>query len=504
MTSSPPPAPTASAPLSPSAPPTAHDGTAALPLSADRVAALRSAVADGMAGTRATLDALVRIPSVSADPARAADVDRAAAEVARLLVAAGLPEVSVVAVPGGRPAVIGRAVAPAGAPTVVLYAHHDVQPPGPAAGWTSPPFEPAERDGRLFGRGTADDKAGIAVHLAALGALRAVDGTFGVGVTVLVEGEEEIGSPALEAFLDAHREALGGDVLVIADSSNWRVGVPALTVSLRGLVDADVTVSTLDHGVHSGMYGGPVPDALTTLCHLLGTLLDDAGDVAVAGLVVGDAGPAGVDPDDLRVDAGLLDGVELVGTHSLASRLWTRPALSVLAIDATPVDEAANVLVPSARAKVSLRLAPGQDPAAASRALAEHLHSHVRWGAHVTVTGGAEGQAYAADTSTPVYGLAAAALEEAFGAPTVLAGVGGSIPLVAAYRTRHPGAAVLVTGVEDPGARAHSTDESLHLADFASACVAETLLLAALGATTVTAPGLGQVPAGGLVDVSRT
>lgn len=463
----------------------------ALPLSGDRVAALRRAVTDALPATRRALEDLVRIPSISADPARAGDVDRAAAEVARLLTAAGLPDVSVVAVPGGKPAVIARSPAPAGAPTVVLYAHHDVQPTGPAAAWSSAPFEPVERDGRLYGRGTADDKAGIAVHLAAVTALRAADGGLGLGVTVLVEGEEEIGSPALDLFLDTYATELAGDVLVIADSANWKVGVPALTVSLRGLVDVEVTVATLDHGVHSGMYGGPVPDALTTLCRLLATLHDDAGDVAVAGLVSSDPvaspdGPVDLDEAEFRADAGLLDGVATIGRGSLTARLWTHPSVTVLGIDATPVADAANVLTPSARAKVSLRLAPGQDPAAATRALSDHLTGHAPWGARVTVDAGAEGHPYAADTTAPVYALATAALEEAFGAATVLAGAGGSIPLVASYRAGHPGAAVLVTGVEDPATRAHSTDESLHLADFASACLAETLLLASLVPPTAT------------------
>jgi acetylornithine deacetylase/succinyl-diaminopimelate desuccinylase-like protein len=460
-----------------------------LALSDQRIETLRAAIAADSDTVRADLEHLVRIPSVSADPAHAADLDRSAAEVARLLTEAGLDEIRIVSVPGGTPAVLGSSPAPPGMPTVVLYAHHDVQPTGPVSGWTSPPFEPTERDGRLYGRGVADDKAGVAVHLAAVRALRAVDGALPVGVTVVVEGEEEIGSPVLEPFIAAYADALAGDVLVIADSANWRIGVPSLTVSLRGLVDVEVTVSTLEHGVHSGMFGGPVPDALSTLCRLLATLHDDAGDVAIAGLVSTDApttGASGAAPEladaDFRADASLLDGVALIGTGPLTSRLWTKPAVTVLAIDATPVADAANLLAPTARAKVSLRLAPGQDPAAATRALVEHLESHAPWGARVEVAPGSAGEAYRADTTAPVYAVATAALAEAFGAPTVLSGQGGSIPLVAAYTAVHPGAAVLVTGVEDPGTRAHSTDESLHLADFTAACLAETLLLAALGA----------------------
>ena len=478
-----------------------------LALGADRVAALRTAVQAGLPQTRADLEALVRIPSISADPARAADVEAAASAVAALLVSAGLPDVRIAAVPRGRPAVIARSPAPAGAPTVVLYAHHDVQPTGPAAGWTSPPFEPTERDGRLYGRGTADDKAGIAVHLSALRALQSVDGGLGVGVTVVIEGEEEIGSPALDDFLDRFADDLVGDVLVIADGANWRVGTPALTVSLRGLVDAVVEVATLDHGVHSGMYGGPVPDALTTLCRLLASLHDERGDVAVAGLVGGPADPLDLTEAEFRADAGLLDGVELIGRGSLTERLWTRPALSVLAIDATPIADAANVLAPTARAKVSLRLAPGQDPAAAAAALAAHLHANAPWGARVRVEAGGAGQAYAADVTTPAFTIATAALAEAFGSATVLSGAGGSIPLVAAYLERNRRAQVLVTGVEDPNTRAHSTDESLHLADFAMACEAETLLLAGLAATGAgisSTAGAGISSRAGIAGEART
>lgn len=454
-------------------------------LSADRIGRLRSAVRSGAAATRADLEHLVAIPSVSADPARSEELDRSAAEVAGLLRSAGLAEVRVVSVPGGAPAVLASSPAPPGRPTVVLYAHHDVQPTGPAQGWSSAPFVATERAGRLYGRGTADDKAGIAVHVAAVRALLAVDGALPVGVRVLIEGEEEIGSPALGSFLDTFAAEIAGDVLVIADSANWKVGTPALTVSLRGLVDVEVTVSTLDHGVHSGMYGGPVPDALTALCRLLATLHDDAGDVAVDGLAAVDPAIAGAGAPELadadfRADAGLLDGVALIGTGSLTARLWSRPALTVLAIDATAVADAANVLAPTARAKVSLRLAPGQDPADATRALVGHLLRHAPWGSRVEVVEGSAGEPYRADLDAPVHTLAAAALTEAFGVPTVLAGQGGSIPLVAAYRDRNPAAAVLVTGVEDPATRAHSTDESLHLADFEAACLAETLLLAAL------------------------
>jgi len=477
--------------------------------SAERVAAVRAAAEAEVPRVLRELAELVAIPSISADPARAGDVAASAEAVAGLFRGLGVGTVDVRSVAGGAPAVLAAVPAPAGEPTVLLYAHHDVQPIGNRSEWTSEPFVATERDGRLFGRGVADDKAGIALHLAAVRALLALDGRLPVGVTVLVEGEEESGSPSLEPFLAEHAHDLAADVMVIADSANWAVGTPSLTVSLRGLVDCTVDVATLDHGVHSGMYGGPVPDALTALCRLLATLHDAAGDVAVAGLVSGPAeeelpvdfrvdaggiavpgtepvGPGGgvlpeLDEAAFRADAGLLDGVSLIGTGAITERLWTRPSVTVLGIDATPADEAANVLTPSARAKVSMRIPPGQDPAGALRALTDHLLLHAPWGARVTVVPGAAGEAYAADSGGEVYAAARAALAEAYGAEAVLAGIGGSIPLVAGYTAVNPGATILITAVEDPQTRAHSTDESMHLGDFTAACVAEALLLDSLG-----------------------
>jgi acetylornithine deacetylase/succinyl-diaminopimelate desuccinylase-like protein len=426
---------------------------------------------------RADHEALVRIPSVSAAAFDAQQVERSAQAVAALLAGAGLPDVQILRA-GGAPAVVARRPAPDGAPTVLLYAHHDVQPPGDPDLWTTPAFEPVERDGRLYGRGAADDKAGIIVHLAAL---RALAGELGVGVTVFVEGEEEVGSPTFEGFLHAHRERLAADVIVVADSGNWRIGVPALTSSLRGLVDGVIEVRTLDHAVHSGMFGGAVPDAMTATLRLLSTLWDDAGDVAVAGLHATEADDLGYGEDLLRADSGLLDGVRLVGTGRLESRLWTRPALAIIGIDAPSVAEASNTLLPAVRAKFSLRLAPGQDPKAAFAALSEHLAARVPWGARVDVTLGEAGPPWAGDVGGDVYDAARWALQAAWGHRPVHMGMGGSIPFIAALQEVYPAATVLVTGVEDPDTRAHGTDESVHLRELERACLAETLLLAALG-----------------------
>jgi acetylornithine deacetylase/succinyl-diaminopimelate desuccinylase-like protein len=440
----------------------------------DQPGTITTAVQRVLPSVRADLERLVRIPSVSADPDAAPYLDESSRTVAALLSDAGLPEVELLSAAGGRPAVLAQRPAPPGAPTVLLYAHHDVQPPGDRATWDSDPFQPAERDGRLYGRGTADDKAGIAVHLAAL---RAHGDRLPVGVTVLVEGEEEIGSPTLTEFLDAYAGRLRADVVVFADAANWTEAIPALTTTLRGGTSVVVEVRTLDHGVHSGQYGGPVPDALTALCRMLSRLHDEHGDVAVPGLVRGHADPLDLTEAQLRADAGLLDGVRLTGTGGLTDRLWAGPAVAVIGIDAPPVDAASNTLIPAARAKVSMRVAPGDDPERARDALAVHLRAHAPWGAHVTVRPGAAAAAYTAPTGGPGYRSAHAALAEAWGRPALDIGAGGSIPFVTGYAAIVPDAEILITGVEDPDTRAHGANESLHLATFERACLAEALLL---------------------------
>lgn len=428
---------------------------------------------------RRDLEDLVRIESVWADPGRRSEVHRSAQAVADLLSQAGFGDVQIVS-EGGAPAVIARHPAPPGAPTVLLYAHHDVQPEGDRAQWTSPPFEPTERDGRLYGRGSADDKAGIATHLAAF---RAHGGKPPVGVTVFVEGEEESGSPSLAAVLAAHRDTLAADVIVIADSDNWSADTPALTVSLRGLVDCVVEVATLDHGLHSGLWGGAVPDALTALVRVLASLHDDDGNVAVAGLHETDIAALNYPdypPERVRTDSGLLDGVSEIGSGSVPQRLWAKPAITVIGIDTTPIDKASNTLIPRARAKINMRVAPGGDAAAHLDALTAHLHSHAPWGAHVSVTRGDIGEPYAIEASGDVYDAARAAFRQAWNAEPIDMGMGGSIPFIAEFAAAFPQAKILVTGVEDPGTQAHSINESLHLGVLERAAISEALLLANL------------------------
>ncbi|HEX6500086.1 MAG TPA: dipeptidase [Micromonosporaceae bacterium] len=437
-------------------------------------AELRAAIERLLPQVRTDLENLVRIPGIAFPGFDHAQVERSAQAVADLLRGAGLPDVRVVRA-GGQPAVIGRRPAPPGAPTVLLYAHHDVQPVGDAAEWRTEPFEPTERDGRLYARGAADDKAGIMAHVAAL---RAFGDDLPVGVVVFVEGEEEHGSESLEELLRQYRDDLAADVIVIADSSNWDVGVPALTTSLRGIVNFFVEVRTLDHAVHSGMYGGPLPDALTTLCRLLATLHDADGDVAVPGLASGEASPLDYPEDRFRAEAGVLDGVSLIGTGRIVDRLWTKPSLTVLGIDAPRAAEAPNALVPTARAKVSVRIAPGDDPTKAFDAIRAYLEQQAPWGARVTVEPEHHGAPCVVSTSGYGYEAARAAMRVAWdGQDPVEIGVGGSIPFIATFQEMFPNASVLITGVEDPDTRAHAPNESLHLGEFARVCLAEALLL---------------------------
>jgi cysteinylglycine-S-conjugate dipeptidase len=441
---------------------------------------LLARVRDVLPGVRRDLEALVRIESVSADPERAGEVQRSAEAVRDLFAAEGF-DVQITSADGGRPAVIAhKRSRREGAPTVLLYAHHDVQPENDHADWDSPPFEPTERDGRLYARGAADDKAGVAAHL---GAIRIHGDDLPVNVVMFVEGEEEVGSDTLPALLRQHLDDLRADVIVIADSANWDIGVPALTTSLRGLVRVDVEVRTLSHAVHSGMWGGLVPDSLMTLARLIATLHDDDGSVAVEGLYAGPAADVEYPEARLRAESGAAPGVQWIGTGSTVERLWTKPALSVIGLTAPKAEGSSNTLVPAATARLSLRIAPGDTVVNASDALTRHLEKHVPWGAQLTITPVDTGEATQIDATGPAYDAARAAFAEAWdGTEPIDMGVGGSIPFIAEFLDAFPEASVLVTGVEDPDTRAHGANEGLHLAEFERVVHAEALLLQKLGA----------------------
>jgi acetylornithine deacetylase/succinyl-diaminopimelate desuccinylase-like protein len=437
---------------------------------------IRARITELMPEIKDALGRLIRIPSVSFPGFDPANVRRSADLTRELLQGAGM-QTEILEVDGAHPAVLGRITAPNGAPTVLLYAHHDVQPEGPRELWSSEPYDPIERDGRLYGRGSCDDKAGIAMHL---GAVRAYDGSPPVGVTVFVEGEEESSSEHLGEFLSRYGDKLAADAVILADSGNWRTGEPALTTSLRGIVACFVEVRTLDHAVHSGEYGGAIPDALTSLCRALATLHDEKGNVAVPGLAAGDADPLDLTEEEVRRWAGMRPSVELIGEGTLTARMWTKPAISVLGLDAPRTPEASNQLVPFARAKVSMRIPPGQDADLAMEALVKHIESNVPWGAEVKVVREGVGSPYALTTGGPAYEAMKRAMTESFGKEVVEMGAGGSIPFVAEFAEVFPRATLMLTGAADPMSNAHSEDESVDLADLERSCLAEALFLAYL------------------------
>lgn len=442
---------------------------------------MRARVEDAFPALVDELSQLVAIPSVSSDPAHAGDVAASASHIRDRFAAAGL-DAEILSAPApdgtpGRPALVARTTPIEGAPTVLLYAHHDVQPTGDVARWSSDPFVAEVRGDRLYGRGASDDGAGIIVHL---GALKALGPDLGVNVVVYVEGEEEVGSPSFQSFLATHAERLRSDVIVVADSGNWKVGQPAMTTTLRGNCVATVEVKVLEHAVHSGAFGGPVLDAVTLAARLIATLHDEDGAVAVEGL--GGVTTAEVEwpEDEFRADAGVVEGYRLAGRGDLAARNWTMPAINVIGFDARPVADASNTIAPECRFKLSMRTVPGQDPRVAMDALVAHLEAHVPFGAQVRVTPNEFGPGYAADLSSAVAAHLHEALSTAWGVPAVNIGQGGSIPFIADFQGTFPDAQVVVTGVEDPTSNAHSEDESQSLSDLRAAVLAEALLLTSL------------------------
>jgi acetylornithine deacetylase/succinyl-diaminopimelate desuccinylase-like protein len=446
---------------------------------------------DLMLSARRDLEALVRIPSISASPQHQPAVQQSADATAEMLTRYGLENVRLATVHDSHPYVIGEWLHASDAPTVLLYAHHDVQPPGVEERWTSPPFEPVERDGRLFGRGSADDKAGAVAHAAAVAAWLQSGGPP-CNVRVLVEGEEEIGSPHLYAFLTEHTDELRSEVLLLADAENWRVGVPGITYSLRGVGNIDVTLRALDGPQHSGMAGGAVPDPVTGLARVIASLTDEHGAIAVDGFL-DDVTPVTDDArralfalggeDDFRHAMTMHDGVEFVGDPSrpLWERLWFAPSLTVIGIDGHPIRGSSNQIVAAASARLSVRLAPGQDPQRAMNALRAHIEAHVPWGLECTIADAvAATPAWQCAPEGWAFDAAKRALRAAFGTDAVAMGVGGSIPFVGPFVDAFGGIPAIMLGPGDPTSRAHGEDESLHLGDWRSLVEAEVRLLAEL------------------------
>jgi acetylornithine deacetylase/succinyl-diaminopimelate desuccinylase-like protein len=451
------------------------------------IAALRDAVTRSMPQAVAELTDLVAIPSIAWPAFDQTQVLRSAEAVSGLAAATGVFEqvgVHTAAIPGtsehGQPAVLATRPAAPGKRRVLLYAHHDVQPVGDESQWLSPPFEATERDGRLYGRGAGDDKAGVITHLAALRAVRQVLGDdFGAGVTLFVEGEEEYGSRSFGQFLSDRRDAMDADLIIVADSGNWDSRTPGITVSLRGNARFTLGVRTLEHGLHSGMFGGAVPDALLATIKLLATLWDDDGAVAVAGLASHDGPTPEYSEDRLREETGMLAGTQPIGRGELLDRIWNQPSITVTGIDAPSVAAASNTLNAEVSVVVSARVAPGQDSRQAYEAIRAHLEANAPFGAELTFSDVDCGQGFLA-TEGWATEVVREAFAESYGVDPVDLGEGGSIPFVAELAAEFPEAAVVVTGVLDPVASPHSTNESLHLGTFASAILGEALILARL------------------------
>ncbi|GAA1736385.1 dipeptidase [Microbacterium paludicola] len=454
---------------------------------------LLDAAEGGIPSALADLGRLVRIPGIAWPAFDQEQLQLSAREIARLAEETGVfDEVRILtaAIPGtdehGQPAILATRRARNGRPTVMLYAHHDVQPPGDDALWETPPFEPTVRDGRLYGRGAADDKAGVMAHIASLRALREVAGDdLDLGIVLFIEGEEEFGSRSFGQFLADNADAMRSDVIVVADSGNWDSETPAVTVSLRGNATFHLTVRTLEHASHSGMYGGAVPDAMLATIKLLSTLWDENGAVAVEGLAARDAETPEYTEATLRDEAGLPDGVSPIGEGTILSRIWNKPSITVTGIDFTSVAAASNTLSPEVTVVVSARVAPGQDAKEAFAAIEAHLRANAPFGAQLTFANVDLGNGFLVDTSGWAVAEARDAMRDGYGKDPVDLGVGGSIPFIADLVRQFPGAQILVTGVEDPHSRAHSPNESLHLETFRNAVRAETLLLGRINARTV-------------------
>ncbi|MFD5398926.1 dipeptidase [Streptomyces sp. NPDC127097] len=428
---------------------------------------------------RTELAELVAFKSV-ADPAQfpKSECEAAANWIVDTLRADGFQDVALLDTPDGTQSVYGFLPGPAGAPTVLLYAHYDVQPPLDEAAWVSPPFELTERDGRWYGRGAADCKGGLIMHLTALRALKE-HGGVPVNVKVIVEGSEEQGTGGLERYAEAHPELLAADAIVIGDTGNFRVGLPTVTATLRGMTLLRVRVDTLEGNLHSGQFGGAAPDALAALIRILDSLRAEDGSTTVTGLAA-DATWDGLQypEEDFRKDAKILDGVGLLGNGTIADRIWARPAVTVLGIDCPPVVGATPSIQAGARALVSLRVPPGTDAAEATKLLAAHLETAAPWGARVAVEQVGQGQPFRADTTSPAYTSMAEALQEAYdGAEMQTSGMGGSIPLCNTLAALYPDAEILLIGLSEPEAQIHAVNESVSPQELERLSLAEAIFL---------------------------
>jgi acetylornithine deacetylase/succinyl-diaminopimelate desuccinylase-like protein len=437
----------------------------------------------------ADLRELIAIPSVSAPgypEATHAALRQAQEKVTHMLEQAGFEHIEAIELPDTAPVVFAEIPAPPGAPTVLLYSHYDVVPVGDESLWNTPPFEPTERDGAIYGRGSADTKSNI---VALIGAVRAWGGRPPVGVKVVIEGMEEVGGGAFTTYPPTDPERFAADVMIIGDLGNVRPGVPTLTVGLRGMANVVVEVRTLASAKHSGQYGGAAPDALLALLRALASLHDDDGNVAVAGLRRNEWTGGGPDEAEFRELAEALDTAPLIGTGTLGSRVWSGPAITVIGIDVPSVEGSLNAVSPYARAKLNVRVHPEQDPREAQAAVAAHLRDAMPFGIELTVHEEATGSGFAARTSSPAYTAAREAWTQAWGTDTMLAGAGGSIPLVSSLAQAAPNADILLVGATDGYSNIHGPNERVLIDEFVRTTIAEADLLGRLAGISASEAG---------------
>lgn len=448
----------------------------------DLEAARKAALGRYQADSQRHLDDLMRltrIPGVSFDGFDPKEVERSAECTKGILEAAGLENVEIMRIPGTHPYIYGDWLKSPGAPTVLLYAHHDVQPPMREELWRTPAFEPTEKDGRLFARGIADDKAGVLIHAASVAAWLGTAGALPLNVKVIIEGEEEIGSTHLAPFLEKYKNRLNADVVVLTDCSNFDTGLPSLTTTLRGLISMDVTVTAMDHPLHSGMWGGPVPDPIQGLAKILAKLSDENGRVAVPGIWDDVVPPSPAEMEDMRKlgmedkvfreQAGIEPGVHLFAEGAgLLAKMWREPSISVNSIQSGGKKIAGNVIMDSAWARVGLRLVPDMDHVKAMGLLTEFIKANAPWGLKVEVVPEQGANPWMTKPDHPVFAVAKKSLGTGYGREAVLIGCGGTIPFVDSFTRVLGDIPALLVGIEDPYTNAHSENESLGIADFHS------------------------------------
>lgn len=441
---------------------------------------LKAKIAELMPQCKTDLSELVAFRSV-ADPASQpiSECHRAADWIVQKFTEAGLQEMTRRRTSDGSDCVTGHATGPDGAPTVLLYCHYDVQPPLGEDNWNTPVWQLTDgEDRRWYGRGTADSKGNIVAHLMALRALRFPDGSFPVNVKFLAEGSEEQGTGGVEEFVPEHADLLRADAICVVDVGNKAIGHPTLTTSLRGMSTVDITLSALTGPLHSGVFGGAAPDALTGLIQVLATLHDESGNTTIDGLDnSGVWQGSAYSAEQFRSDANVLDGVELAGNGRVADMLWSRLVATVLGIDVPAVEGSVSAIQASVRARISLRVPPRVDARHAQDALVSHLQAHVPWHLHARIEKIDVSEPFTGSLAGPAFNAMNGAMEESYGRPIATQGQGGSIPLCNVFQATFPEAEIMLYGVEEPQCLIHAPNESVAPSEIEHTALAEALFM---------------------------